>query len=285
MAENSSTDKMAAFAFREHSAGMKSVISWPGAYLGPLFSKNGITLVNLEHTQGDMTAIVSAFTSGGFVIGADGRTLGKDKKVVCDCSQKIFNFKRQHIDVVYAWCGETHVVNESNDVLYDLNVIAQEALSSAFQIAGTDFFIFIQKCCEGIYDGIIKTPVVRRLTNSNFEPEAKARMLLNGYFDDVPFMTEVCVRETDRIRVRAEKVYNPILPPTRNLFNGCKEQNEKFANVLPATAIEALKFVSDYIQACIDNPDPGCFVVGGRRHIAHLTSGSFYWIEAPQNSN
>jgi hypothetical protein len=69
------------------------------------------------------------------VVGADGRTLGKDKKVVCDCSQKVFNFERQHVSVVYTWCGETHVVNESNEILYDLNTITREALSSALQMA------------------------------------------------------------------------------------------------------------------------------------------------------
>jgi hypothetical protein len=82
------------------------LISWPGVYSGPIFPKNGTTLVSLEHNRGDMTAIVSAFTSDGFVIGADGRSLGKDKKVVCDCSQKIFNFKRRYIDVFMHGAGK-----------------------------------------------------------------------------------------------------------------------------------------------------------------------------------
>jgi hypothetical protein len=232
-----------------------------------------------------MTAIVSAFTSDGFVIGADGRSLGKDKKVVCDSSQKIFNFKRQHVNVVYAWCGETHVVNESKEMLYDLNTITREALSSALRIANRDFYIFIQKCCEAVLDNIVKTSVVRKVTNSDSMPdEARARMLLNGYFDGVPFMAHIYIRDTDRIRVRAESVYMPIPTPMRNLFSGCKEQNAKYASVVPAAIEEALKFVSDYIQACIDNLDPDCFTVGGHRHIAHLDSDGFSWVEEPENS-
>lgn len=90
---------------------------------------------------------------------------------------------------------------------------------------------------------------------------------------------------TDRIRVRAENVYMPIPAPTRNLFSGCREQNAKYARVLPTTAKEALNLVSDYIQACIDNPDPDCFIVGGHRHIAHLDSDGFSWVEKPENSN
>ena len=233
-----------------------------------------------------MTAIVSAFTADGFVVGADGRTLGKDKKVVCDCSQKIFNFECRHVSVVYAWCGETHVVNDSNEILYDLNTITREALRAALQIADRDFFIFIQQCCQGILDNIIKTSVVRKVTNSDSVPnEARARMLLNGYFDGVPVMAEIYIRDTDRIRVRAEKVCMPIPTPTRNLFSGCKEQNAKYANVLPTTTTGALEFVSVYLQACIDNPDPDCFIVGGHRHIAHLDFDGFSWVEEPESSN
>jgi hypothetical protein len=258
-----------------------SFISWPGVYLGPLFPPNGITSVNLEHTQGDMTAIISAFTSEGFAIGADGRSLGKDQKVICEHSQKIFNFKRQHLDVVYAWCGETHVVNERDEVLYDLTTITREALNSAVQIAGRNFSFFVQQCCEGILNNIIKTPIVRKVTNSDSAPmESKARMLLNGYFDRAPFMVEFYIRDTDRIRVQAEKVHMPIPVPTRNFFSGCEEQNEKYAKILPTTAEGALKLVSDYIQDCIDNLN--CPVVGGYRHIAYLDLNGFYWVDEPK---
>jgi hypothetical protein len=261
-------------------------IWWPGIHIGSLFPRDGITLIHRKQVQGDMTAIVSSFTADGFVIGADGRSLGKDRKVVCDHSRKIFEFKHQHVNVAYAWCGETHVVNESSEMLYDLNSITLEALSSALQVADGEFFIFIQKCCEGILENIGKSPVVRRLTSSDSVPnEAKARMLLNGYFDGVPFTAEFYVRETDRIRVRAENVYLPIPTPTRNLFSGCKEQNAKYATTLPETAKEALGFVSDYIQACIDNSVPDCFIVGGHRHIARLDSHGFSWVEEPENSN
>ena len=75
-----------------------------------------------------MTAIASAFTSEGFVIGADGRQLGKGKKIFTESSQKILNFKHRQVSVAYAWCGETSVVNESNEVLYDLYAITRVAL-------------------------------------------------------------------------------------------------------------------------------------------------------------
>jgi hypothetical protein len=72
------------------------------------------------------------------------------------------------------------------------------ALSSAVQVAGKQFASLIQQSCVGIYDGIIKTPVARQITNSDSLPESKARMLLNGYFDGQPFMVEFDVRDTDR---------------------------------------------------------------------------------------
>lgn len=230
-----------------------------------------------------MTAIASAFTSEGFVIGADGRQLGKGNKVFSESSQKIFNLRYRHVDVAYAWCGETSAINESNQVLYDLYAIARIALRSAVQLAARQFPSFIQQSCTGIYEGIIKSPIVRQITNSDSLPESKARMLLNGYFDGQPLMAEFHVRDTDRIRVQAERVLMPIPSPTRNLFNGCARQNEKYKNALPTTTLEALKLVSDYIQ-CIDNPDSDCSGMGGHRHIAHLTSDGFYWIDAPKSS-
>jgi hypothetical protein len=231
-----------------------------------------------------MTAIASAFTSEGFVIGADGRQLGKDKEIFTESAQKIFNLNYRHVDVAYAWCGETGVVNESTEVIYDLYAITRVALRSAVQLAGRQFPSFIQQSCTGIYEGIIKSPVVRQITNSDSLPESKARMLLNGYFDGQPFMAEFHVRETDRIRVQAERVLMPIPAPTRNLFNGCMRQDKKYENVLPTTTPEALKLISAYIQECIDNSDPDCSAIGGRRHIAHLTADGFYWIDAPRNS-
>jgi hypothetical protein len=232
-----------------------------------------------------MTAIASAFTSEGFVIGADGRQLDKDKKIFTEFSQKIFNFRNRHVNVVYAWCGETRVINQSNEVIFDLYTIADAALSAAFQLAGRQFFPSIQQICTGIYEGIIKSPVVRQITNADSSPESKARMLLNGYFGGQPFMAEFHVRETDRITVQAENCSMPLSSPTRYLFNGCARQNGKYKNVLPTTTREALKLISDYIQECIDNSDPDCLGIGGHRHIAHLTSDGFYWIDAPTNSN
>lgn len=231
-----------------------------------------------------MTAIASAFTSEGFVIGADGRQLGKGNKVFSESSQKIFNLRYRHVDVAYAWCGETSAINESNQVLYDLYAIARVALRSAVQLAGRQFPSFVQQSCTGIYEGIIKSPIVRQITNSDSLPESKARMLLNGYFDGQPFMAEFHVRDTDRIRVQAERVLMPIPSPTRNLFNGCARQNEKYKNALPTTTPEALKLVSDYIQECIDNPDSDCSGMGGHRHMAHLTPDGFYWVDAPKSS-
>jgi len=167
-----------------------------------------------------MTAIASAFTSEGFVIGADGRQLGKDQKILSESSQKIFTLKYRHVDVAYAWCGETGAINESNEVLYDLYEITRLALTSAVQLSGGQFPSFMQQSCAGIYEGIIKSPVVRQITNSDSLRESKARMLLNGYFDGQPFMAEFHVRETDRIRVQAERVLIPMPTPTRNLFSG-----------------------------------------------------------------
>jgi hypothetical protein len=96
-----------------------------------------------------MTAIASAFTSEGFVIGADSRQLGKGNTIFSEASQKIFNFNYRHVDAAYAWCGETKAINESNQVLYDLYEITRAALTSAGQAGRIPFPSFIQQCCDG----------------------------------------------------------------------------------------------------------------------------------------
>jgi hypothetical protein len=101
----------------------------------------------MEHTGDDMTAIASAFTSEGFVIGADHRQLDRDNNIFSESLQKIFNFKSRQVDVVYAWCGETSVINQSKEVLYDLYAITRIALSSAVQMARSQFPSFTQQCC------------------------------------------------------------------------------------------------------------------------------------------
>jgi uncharacterized tellurite resistance protein B-like protein len=92
----------------------------------------------IKHTGDDMTAIASAFTSEGFVIGADGRQLDRDKKIFSEFSQKIFNCKSRQVDVAYAWRGETSVINQSKEVLYDLYQITRAALTSAVQAGRMD---------------------------------------------------------------------------------------------------------------------------------------------------
>jgi hypothetical protein len=105
-----------------------------------------------------MTAIASAFTSEGFVIGPDGRQLGKDKTIFTEAAQKIFNFTYRRIDVVHAWCGETGIVKESNDVIYDLYAMTRVALRSAVQLAGRQFPSFMQQSCTEHLRGHHKKP-------------------------------------------------------------------------------------------------------------------------------
>ena len=162
-----------------------------------------------------MTAIASAFTSEGFVIGADGRQLDRDKKIFSESSQKIFNFKSRQVDVAYAWCGETSVISQSNEVLEYSIFLRHDSgtrvgLSSAVQIAGTQFPSLIQQCCGGIYGGIIKSPIVRQITNPDSVPESKARMLLNGYFlrTAVYGHESSCPEKTDRDKSAGRKSFN-----------------------------------------------------------------------------
>ena len=109
-------------------------------------------------------------------------------------------------------------------------------------------------------------------------------MILNGYFDGVPFTAEFYLRDEDRISVTTDNIHFPIVAPTRNLFSGCGEQNKKYFNIVPTTVEEALKLASEYLKACINSLEPDCFIVGGHIHIAHLNLDGFSWIDKPVSS-
>ncbi len=228
-----------------------------------------------------MTAIISAFTKNGFIIGADGRTLGKDDKIVCESTQKNFHFKYRRINVAYMWCGTVRHMDEAGAISLDLDAITRETLDLAARTSKLNFANFIQECCEGIYDGICRSPGVKKLNNSTGEDDSRARMLVNGFFGGVAFSAEFYLRDKDRIRVDASEIHIPLPSPTRNLFSGCGEQNKKYFAVVPSTVEDSIRLVTDFIQACIDNSEPDCFKVGGHRHIAYLSPDDFSWIDEP----
>jgi hypothetical protein len=93
-------------------------------------------------------------------------------------------------NVAYAWCRETHVVIDSGQILYVLNGITDGALNSAIRSAGRYCRVFVQKCCEELFNGI---------GDPAGNQDVKARMLRNGHFKGVPSIPEFYVLQIDRI--------------------------------------------------------------------------------------
>jgi len=106
-------------------------------------------------------------------------------------------------------------------------------------------------------------------------------MLLIGYFHSTPFKAEIKILVEDQM-LKPVMISQCQLPlhPLKDIFSGSQRAFEGFESVHPADRVEALKFVRNYIQACIDRPD-SLQTYGGHIHIAELDQNEFDWVEPP----
>ena len=235
----------------------------------------------------DMTAIVSIYTSDGFIIAADGLRVGSDKStVVSESAQKLFPFQTNDAQVVYGWCGTTQFFGHNGECLFDFIAQTQPLLSVASVYAPTDFVAFLHFIRIGLDTLLRQSRLIKKGDSFPVDLNGElARMLLVGYFRNEPCKAEIGVFTQDGflMPVAIPQVQVP-LKYARDVFSGSKKAFELFEGIYPKNRDDALSFVRGYIQACVESPDPGQ-IYGGRIHIAELNPSGFRWVDAPQISN
>jgi hypothetical protein len=247
--------------------------------------KMGLFCSSLRHTA-DMTAMVSVYTIDGFIVGADGFRMDESTGQVKHASvQKLFSFASGEIRLIYGWCGTTQMFNKVGECLFDFIGLSESLLTAASRYGANDLPSFLRFIQTGIYALMTNSKLVKGSESHSFDLNGElARLLIAGYFNGVPFFADVGVRLHDS-KIVLPKIQRFCYPLQKSVdvFSGSRLAYVGFETTSPENREEALAFVTDYIQACIEKPDPGK-QFGGHVHIAELTPTSFNWIQPPASS-
>jgi hypothetical protein len=225
-----------------------------------------------------MTAVVSTYTSDGFVIGADGLRKELNGFITSRKAQKIFPIQRDGMPAAFAWAGQTRLEYADRS---DFDFIEETSPAIARIKVGISAEQFARELASDLmtrvndHNGNTPIPMVGRKANE------VVRCLLVGYWNNNPFRTELSfLQENGIIVLNADTT--PLKVQDFRVFSGS-------AIVLDETDVDCcmslnscIDTVREYIQKCADNKiDHYCRSIGGHIHIATITPESFKWIIPP----
>lgn len=220
-----------------------------------------------------MTAIVAVHTPDGFIIGADGRRMDREV-ITTEQAKKLFWFESETIRLVYAWSGTTQTFAKNNEILHDVFAASETILPIAAFSGKDSFASFVDVFCKVLY----KT-LPARITNMS--REELARVLFVGYFQGQPCSAKIELLYSNSFLTPDVEIHIPA-QFYRSIFSGAESVFLKsYANCEPQSSAEAIDFVRNYIQDCVDSPAPDCIGIGGHIHIAELTPERFSWVVSP----
>jgi hypothetical protein len=249
-----------------HTQGDEDAPRWSGSFP---YSTNTTRVHN-----DPMTAIVFAYTDDGFVIGADGRRM-ESGVIVSEKIQKIFWFEWEEIRIAYAWAGTTMALNREEKSMLDVLTASQESLLDAAQLEPDSFVSFFSFFCSFLYKRIPS-----RITNM---PDGElARGVIVGHYRGTPCKAEIELRYVNSYLNPNVELHTSIECCHRRIFSGAESVFLKsYTECKPQSRTEAIDFVRNYIQDCVDSSDADCIGIGGRVHIAELTPENISWIDPP----
>jgi hypothetical protein len=220
-----------------------------------------------------VTAIVTAHTADGFVIGADGRKVNSGEKTIqSDTVQKIFPFESEVVRLAYAWTGTTEAYAENGACLYDLGRVTKRILPSVDLFGRNSWAEFISRFCEGL-----KTQLPICLENA---PKDIAKAIFVGFFRGIPCQSEIKIAYSDSIFQPQVKIQIPA-EHNKRVFTGAESAYSRYQYQRPQNNAEAISFVREYIQDCVESRESDCQAIGGHLHVAAVTPIEFFWVIPP----
>jgi hypothetical protein len=255
----------------------------------------------------DMTAIATAYTAEGFVIGSDGRKSVAGTPIVgqpllhpTDDAQKIFAIASPRLNLSYGISGFVRNQAKSFSMIDEcaklLTLVANEepdCYQCVAEFARRLKLILI----DGVRSGLLE-PFKEHENAPNQEKRTVSRIILAGYFG-----SEACLK---RARISISRKEDEMLAHEVE-STGSTKPGENFAtgsDVVPRLAIDgdarfaayapyllkapktlqaAFEYVKAYIECCSDSEaaslDPCCKIIGGRVQIARITPiHGFEWF-------
>jgi hypothetical protein len=218
-----------------------------------------------------VTAIVTVYTSEGFIMGADGLAIDGVSGEAVKNIQKIFLFEKGTTRLAYAWTGTTEVYDKEGRGGWDLGALSKVIIPTAEK--GGDFAAFLTIFCEALR---YQLPQIDNCPKSEI-----ARVRFVGYFHGIPCSGNVRIAHSngfltpynDQVRIPAE--------PHKSVFSGAQSVSSKYSDWMPDSEERAIDFVRQYIQDCVDSPDSDCAGIGGRLHIVKITPAKLLWVLPP----
>ena len=236
-----------------------------------------------------MTAIAVTYTSGQFLMAADGRGLSNVKPTdKSDGVRKIFRIS--NIDGTFGYALTGCIVSE--DKSYNLVTESRAALESLADKRFDTSLEYLLCIIESLNDTV--NAAKRREPPPKGSGPIFARMIFAGFFKTEPTLMFIEF-ECDETRPRLSAGSPPPgefcwlagPPQFTPLFLNRDTRFREYIKPLneQSSADEAEAFARGYIDACSDlmaiEIDPKCKDVGGHIHVAEIRTDGFHWRAAP----
>lgn len=235
-----------------------------------------------------MTVIACAYTSEGFVIGADGlRVDPRTGQDVTSTAQKIFSIAHPDFHGVHAWAGASWLFSLGKEPF----VVSEEARSAIKEFSGSpmpSLIAYVTRIGIRIYKRLLAYNHGTKWLNPDLVSQNNEIFggMFVGYIDDRAWMVQIsfpCINGT-------------LLPPILNkvceaptefiMFSASKSawDDMQHTTSAPESLVEAAEVVRKYVQLCIDKryEYEDCKNMGGYIHMAAVAPEKFYWVIPPK---
>ena len=169
----------------------------------------------------------------------------------CRGGRSSHEFKRHR-----GWCGTTQFYDRDGACIFDFISQSEPLLTAAILYAHADFAAFLQFVKAGLYVLLRQSRLIKRGDSFQINLNSElARMLTTGYFKGEPCMADIGIDLENGVLVPPViRRVNLPLHGLRDVFSGSKKAFEPFEDIYPINREEAISFVCDYIQACVNGP-------------------------------
>ena len=227
-----------------------------------------------------MTALVSAYTPEGFVVGADSLRLDLHGKVVTENAVKLYPTQHPSFPGAYGFAGNTALEYTDGRPMLNVLQVASDVADDLAKVPLSGPQEYVEDFCRDLADRIAIASIGVVLP---IEPEF-TRVMFVGYYQHRPVRLQVVFPIVNG-RLQAPKLTELVeAPETFCMVSGSQVVWDELSQEAyqPETLEEAIELVRAYVTRCIENTtDPHCLSVGGRPQIATVTPDGFDWVARP----
>lgn len=254
----------------------RQIINWHGGTSLPIGSVR-FKKRRSSATLPVMTALVSAFTNEGFVVGADSLRIDRHGRTVTEDAIKIYPTNHPVFVGAYGFAGNTALEYADGRIL-DLLILARDVADDSSRLPFKDALSYVKDFCEDFADRIRYSNIGVALPDG----EEFCRVMFVGYHHQTPVRLQVSFSVARGI-LQSPRLKEMVESPVADFCIASGSQivwDDLTAEVCkPETLSEGIEFVRNYVVRCINTKtDPCCAAIGGHPQIATITDGGFSWV-------